>query len=147
MQRVLNTNLLGAFYVSQAVARSTMVPRRHGCIINISSIASLISFPRRLPYAIAKSGLNAMTRVLAAEWAPYNIRINAIAPGYIRTQLVEDAARWGNIDLEAICAVTPAKKLGEISQVADLALFLASERSEFITGQVHVIDGGYTLTK
>jgi NAD(P)-dependent dehydrogenase (short-subunit alcohol dehydrogenase family) len=145
--QVLNTNLLGALYCSQAVARSSMVPGCQGNIINISSVASFLSFPRRLPYSIAKSGINALTRVLAVEWAPYNIRVNGIAPGYISTQLVEDAARSGHIDLETIRSKTPASKLGEVAQVADLALFLASKHSQFITGQIIIIDGGYTLTR
>jgi NAD(P)-dependent dehydrogenase (short-subunit alcohol dehydrogenase family) len=147
LERVMNTNLLGAFYAAQAVARIAMVPQRSGSIINISSVASYLTFPRRLSYGMSKAGINAMTRILAVEWAPHHIRVNAIAPGYIRTQLVEDAARWGHIDLAAVRAKTPADRLGDVSEIASLAAFLASERAAFITGQVVTIDGGFSLTK
>ncbi|HYZ84413.1 MAG TPA: SDR family oxidoreductase [Bryobacteraceae bacterium] len=147
LQQVLNTNLLGAFYASQAVARTAMVAQEGGVIINISSVASFMSFPRRMPYGISKAGLNALTRILATEWAGYKIRINAIAPGYVRTQLVEDAARWGHIDLPAVIGKTPAERLGHPSEIAELAVFLASHRAAFLTGQVVTIDGGFSLTK
>jgi NAD(P)-dependent dehydrogenase (short-subunit alcohol dehydrogenase family) len=147
LHRVLNINLVGAFHASQAAARASMVPRKTGAIINISSVASFLSFPRRLPYGIAKAGINALTRILAVEWAPHNIRVNAIAPGYIRTRLVEDAARWGHIDLPAITAKTPAERLGEVEEIAELAVFLAGDKSGFITGQVITADGGFALTK
>jgi NAD(P)-dependent dehydrogenase (short-subunit alcohol dehydrogenase family) len=147
LQRVLDTNLFGAFYASQAVARAAMIPQNGGAIVNISSVASFMSFPRRLPYGISKAGVNALTRILAAEWAGHHIRINAIAPGYVKTQLVEDAARWGHIDLPALLAKTPSERLGEVAEVAELALFLASDRAAFLTGQVVTIDGGFSLSK
>lgn len=147
LQRVVDTNLLGVFYASQAVARAAMIPQNSGVIINISSVASLLSFPRRLPYGITKAGVNAMTRILAVEWAPHHIRVNAIAPGYVKTQLVEDAARWGHIDLPGLLSKTPSERLGEVSEIAELAVFLASDRAAFMTGQVVTIDGGFSLSK
>jgi NAD(P)-dependent dehydrogenase (short-subunit alcohol dehydrogenase family) len=147
LQRVVDTNLLGVFYASQTVARAAMIPQNSGVIINISSVASFLSFPRRLPYGITKAGVNAMTRILAVEWASHHIRVNAIAPGYVKTQLVEDAARWGHIDLPGLLSKTPSERLGEVSEIAELAVFLASDRAAFMTGQVVTIDGGFSLSK
>ena len=85
--------------------------------------------------------------ILATEWAEHNIRVNAIAPGYVSTELVEYAARSGHINLDVVVAKTPMRRLGRVEEIADLAVYLSSGRSAFITGQVVTIDGGFVLTK
>ena len=113
-----------------------------GCIINITSIQAFAPFPRRVAYASAKAGLAMMTRVLAAEWAP-RVRVNAVAPGFIWTDLVRNIAEEGAIDVGAVNRRTPQQRMGSPDDVAKACLFLASDDASFATGETLVIDGGW----
>jgi len=119
-----------------------MIKRKYGRIVNISSIWSVISRPGRLTYSISKSGLNAFTRSLAVEVAPYNILVNAVAPGYVNTELT----RQNNTerDLQNTREMIPMQRLAEPEEIACLVAFLCSEKNTYLTGQCLVIDGGYT---
>jgi NAD(P)-dependent dehydrogenase (short-subunit alcohol dehydrogenase family) len=115
-----------------------------GAIVNISSINGLIAFPMRLAYSAAKAAVNSMTEVLAVEWATYGIRVNAVAPGMTETEMFQSAIDEGLIDMPAYIAHTPLGRIAQPEEIADTVLYLASERSRFMTGQVLVVDGGWT---
>jgi gluconate 5-dehydrogenase len=140
--QVLNVNLKGIFLVGQAVARQ-MIRQKRGRIINVSSILGTIGMPYQTPYAASKGGINQITKVWAEELAPYNITVNAIGPGYIRTPMTEgwlsDPERYQNI-----VNSTMQKRMGELSDLVGPVVFLASDASAYITGQVLNIDGGWT---
>lgn len=140
--QVLNTNLKGVFLAAQAVGK-VMIQQKKGKVINISSILGTIGMPWQVAYASSKGGINQMTKVLALEWAEHNIQVNAIAPTYIRTPMT---ASWLS-DPERYQKILDSTPLGRVGENADLAgpvVFLASEASNYITGQVLHIDGGWT---
>lgn len=138
--RIVDTNLKGAFFLTQAVARG-MLERRDGSIINICSLTSYIGVPTAVPYGASKSGLLGVTRGLAAEWAPFGVRVNAIAPGYFRTAMTEvfyaDEA-W----TERMLGRIPMGRFGQGADLAGAVLFLASGASQYVTGQCIAVDGG-----
>lgn len=142
-RRGLDVMLTGAFFCSQAAGRA-MIKRRSGKIINIASINGIVAFPERVCYSCAKAGLMQLTKVLGSEWARYNINVNAIAPGYVRTNLVEDLAEKGVLDIGELTARTPLGRLAEPEEIADAVIFLASEASKYMAGQTIVLDGGWT---
>ena len=119
-----------------------MIQHKYGRIVNISSIWSFVSKPRRLTYTVSKSGLNGFTRSLAVELAPYNILVNGIAPGYVNTELTQK--NNSEVDLEIISNAIPLQRLAEPGEIAQYVSFLCSERNTYMTGQVLVIDGGYS---
>jgi NAD(P)-dependent dehydrogenase (short-subunit alcohol dehydrogenase family) len=134
----------GVFLCSQVVGRH-MLERRHGVIVNISSINAWEAFPMRLAYCAAKAAVVAMTEVLAIEWADRGIRVNAVAPGVTRTALVQKGIDDGVIDVPAYTARTPLHRLGEPDEIARAVLFLASdEDASFITGTTLRADGGWS---
>ena len=135
--RILDTNLKGAFFVAQAAARAM----NKGAILNICSLTSERGIPTAVPYGSSKTGLLGMTRALAVEWAPRGIRVNAVEPGYFRTALTEvfyqnDA--WQQSMLSNI----PLKRFGELSDLVGAAVFLSSDAASYITGACLAIDGG-----
>ncbi len=142
-QRVLDTNLTSAFLVGREAARH-MIPRGAGKIINICSVQTDLARPTIAPYTAAKGGLRNLTRAMTAEWAASGLQINAIAPGYIHTEmtqnLVDDAAfnDW-------IVGRTPAHRWGTPADLAGPAVWLAGDGSDFVNGQVVFIDGGMTV--
>jgi len=138
---VLALNLDGVFYCAQRAAR-VMLPQGGGCILSIASIASFNAFPRRAAYNTSKAGVAMLTRVLATEWAPA-VRVNAIAPGYVRTDLIEELRQSGQLDYEAVTRRTPMGRLGETHEIAAAAVFVASPDASFMTGETLVIDGGW----
>lgn len=140
---VLQTNLTGTFLCSRIIGRR-MLEARRGSIINLASILSLIAFPERAAYAASKGGVQQMTRVLAVEWAERQVRVNALAPGVIRTEMSAELARLGKVDLSRIPSRTPLQRIGEVEDVVGPAIFLASDESAFITGHTLVVDGGWT---
>jgi NAD(P)-dependent dehydrogenase (short-subunit alcohol dehydrogenase family) len=142
---VLDTNLTGAFLFSQAAARC-MIARKHGRIINIASIAGLKGvLPTGIHYAgyvAAKGGLIALTRELAAKWAQYGIRVNAIAPGFFPSEMTEKLiAEKGEAEM---AASVPMKRIGRSGELKGVAVFLAADASNYITGQTIAVDGGRT---
>jgi len=139
---VMNLNLKGLFFLSQAVAR-IMRDLGGGTIINISSRAGIS--PNLLPvYSISKAGVISATKVMAREWAPYNIRVNAVAPGLIRTNFSE--ALITNPDtLKTMMGTTPMARIGEPEEIIGAILYLASDASSYVTGQIIGVDGGATI--
>ncbi|GHE22211.1 SDR family NAD(P)-dependent oxidoreductase [Halomonas urumqiensis] len=142
-ERVLRVNLNGTFLVTQAVV-GEMLARGEGAIVNLSSIAALGGIPTRNAYSAAKAGILGMTRSMACEWARRGVRVNAIAPGYVRTALIEELERRGTIDTAALEARTPMGRLADPTEIAEAIAFLASPRASFITGSVLVADGGWS---
>ncbi|HZK55279.1 MAG TPA: glucose 1-dehydrogenase [Desulfosporosinus sp.] len=141
---VINTNLNGVFLMSQQVGKQ-MIKQKKGSIINISSMsANIVNWPQpQSSYNASKAAVSHLTKSLAMEWATHNIRVNAIAPGYISTELTEHALTtdWGKIWVD----LTPQKRVGSPEELGGLAVYLASEASSYVTGSVIVIDGGYSI--
>ena len=142
-QRVLDTNLTSAFLVGREAARH-MIPRGAGKIINICSVQTDLARPTIAPYTAAKGGLRNLTRAMTAEWAASGLQINAIAPGYIHTEMTQNL-----IDDESfnswIVGRTPAHRWGTPADLAGPAVWLASDGSDYVNGQVVFIDGGMTV--
>jgi NAD(P)-dependent dehydrogenase (short-subunit alcohol dehydrogenase family) len=141
-RRLIDVNLTGTFLVSHAVAPA-MIERRSGVILNLNSIAGLRGLPVRSAYSASKAGVGMLTQVLACEWAPFGVRVNAIAPGYIRTPLTDALIRDGKIDETSVRRRTPMGQFGRPEHIADAMAFLASDDAAFITGVTLPVDGGY----
>jgi 3-oxoacyl-[acyl-carrier protein] reductase len=135
---VIATNLRGPFLFTRAVTRP-MMQARYGRIINISSVSGLTGNPGQANYAASKAGLIALTRTVAKELAGRKITVNAVAPGFIETEMTE---ALGPVVLEEVKKRVPAKRLGQAREIAYGVLFLASEAASYITGQTLTIDGG-----
>lgn len=142
-RRGLDVMLTGPFLCCQAVGRE-MIKRRSGKIINIASVNGICAFPERISYSCAKAGIMQLTRVLGCEWARYNINVNAVAPGYVKTSLVEDLADRGVLDVGELSSRTPMGRLADPGEIADAVVFLASEESKYMEGQTIVVDGGWS---
>ena len=142
-EQTLSLNLSSAYWLGQAVGR-LMVAAGYGRMVFVSSVSGLLAHPHHAPYAAAKGGMNQMLRVMAREWARYGVTVNAVAPGYIETDLTR-----GYLDKddnrESLESLVPAERLGRPEEVADAATFLASDRARFITGQILYVDGGRVL--
>jgi gluconate 5-dehydrogenase len=140
--KVINTNLTGAFIVSNAVVRA-MIPRQKGKIINICSLQSELGRPSIAPYATAKGGLKMLTKAMATEWARHNIQVNAIGPGYFKTNMTK--ALYENPEFDAwLCNRTPAHRWGNPEELIGTLIYLASQASSFLNGQIIYVDGGIT---
>ena len=139
---IMNLNLKGLFFLSQAVAR-VMKEKGGGKIINVASIAGIS--PDLLPvYSISKAGVIMATKVMAQQWAPYHIRANAVAPGLTKTRFSE--ALWNNPDILNIAmSRTPMARVAEPEEMVGAIIYLASEASSYVTGQVIAVDGGTTI--
>lgn len=133
----------GVFYCMRAAGR-IMLPRGSGSVVNISSIRGFSPNPGRISYCAAKAAVIMMTRVAAGEWAPHGVRVNAIAPGVMRTSMWDADVARGVLDEPYYLETIPARRLGDPSEVGRLAVFLASDEAAYITGAVHAIDGALT---
>jgi len=141
---MMNTNLRGLFLCCQLVGRQ-MIKQKKGKIINISSDASQRAMPERSIYAVSKAGVSHLTRCLATEWAKYNINVNAIGPGPTITPLNETYYKENPDKLKQTIQSIPLGRMGDTSDYMGAAVFLASEASNFMTGQTMLIEGGSTI--
>jgi NAD(P)-dependent dehydrogenase (short-subunit alcohol dehydrogenase family) len=143
-QGIIQTNQTAVFALTREILRS-MVVRRSGSVIMISSMASRYGIPKVIGYTASKSAVEGMTRALAVECAPFGIRVNCIAPGFIKTRMSSEALESDPERKHRVLARTPMGRLGEPADVAHAALFLASEQSKFVTGVVLPVDGGNSI--
>ena len=138
---VLRVNLKGAFLVGQAVARE-MAKAGNGAIVNMSSVNGTLAIPTISSYNVSKGGINQLTRVMALALADRGIRVNAVAPGTIATELAAKAVLTSEEAKARIMSRTPMKRLGEPGEIADAVAYLASDAASYITGEIVVVDGG-----
>jgi gluconate 5-dehydrogenase len=143
-ERIMATNLTGAFKVGRAVARR-MIPRQRGKIVNICSVNSELARYGITPYVTSKGGLKNLTRGMAIDWARHNIQVNGLAPGYFSTELTAPLQADPEFDAWLKRRV-PAGKWGDVRELHGAAIFLASDASNFMTGQLLYIDGGLTAS-
>jgi NAD(P)-dependent dehydrogenase (short-subunit alcohol dehydrogenase family) len=140
--RLLGIHLRGTFVACREAGR-VMLAQGGGAIVNLGSIAGLAGIPARNAYGAAKAGIVAMTRSLACEWARDGIRVNAVAPGYVATELVETLKRNGQMNVRSIEKRTPMGRLARPEEIAGAIGFLASDAASYITGTVLSVDGGW----
>ncbi|TIN19800.1 MAG: SDR family oxidoreductase [Mesorhizobium sp.] len=143
-ERLFKTNVSGAFHAGKAVARN-MIPRGKGKIINIGSVQSELARPNIAPYTATKGAIRNLTRGMCADWARYGLQINAIAPGYFRTEM--NQALVDNPEFSAwLEKRTPAGRWGNVDELIGAAVFLASDASSFVNGHTLYVDGGMTAS-
>ena len=138
---VLRVNLKGAFLVGQAVARA-MAAAGRGAIVNMSSVNSVLAIPDIASYNVSKGGINQLTRAMALALADKGVRVNAVGPGTIATELAAKAVLTSDEARNKIMMRTPIKRLGEPGEVADVVAFLASDAASYMTGEIVMVDGG-----
>jgi NAD(P)-dependent dehydrogenase (short-subunit alcohol dehydrogenase family) len=138
---VLGVNLKGAFLVGQAAARE-MARHGGGCIVNMSSVNGVLAIPSIASYNASKGGINQLTRAMALALADRGVRVNAVAPGTIATELARNAVLGSDEARERIMSRTPLRRLGEPAEVAAVCAFLASDAASYMTGEIVVVDGG-----
>ena len=142
-QRMIDVHLGGTFRCSRSAY--PLLARQGGAIVNVSSIAAILGAGRRASYSAAKGGIAALTRDLAMEWAPDGIRVNAVAPGVIETEILTENIERGLLDPSTFDSRIPLGRLGRPHEIAEAVYFLA-ETATYITGQVIVVDGGFTVS-
>lgn len=140
--RVLRVNLKGMFLCGQAVAREMVKQKTRGSIVNMSSVNAVLAIPNQVPYVVSKGGVNQLTKVMAMSLAAHGIRVNGIGPGTIATELAKKAVLGSEESRRKVMSRTPLGRLGEPDEVANVAVFLASEEAGYLTGQTIYPDGG-----
>jgi NAD(P)-dependent dehydrogenase (short-subunit alcohol dehydrogenase family) len=140
---VLDVNLKGYFLFAQAAGR-VMIDQRRGSIVNNSSICGDVAIKNILAYNVSKGGVNMLTRTLAVEWAPYNIRVNAIAPAYMEAFMPGAKSEHDETKEQSIRELTPLGRRGKPEELVGPVVFLASDASSYVTGEVLMVDGGWT---
>jgi NAD(P)-dependent dehydrogenase (short-subunit alcohol dehydrogenase family) len=140
--KVLRLNLKAGFVLGQAAARAMIDAGRGGAIVNMSSINALLAIPNSVAYAVSKGGLKQLTAVMSVALAPHRIRVNAVGPGTILTDMVKQSVMASDTQRQAILARTPLGRCGEPSEVASVVSFLASDEASYVTGQTIYADGG-----
>jgi len=140
-RRVIDLDLNGVFYACQAAAEHLTAD---SSVVMISSIAAFRGMRERAAYCVAKAGVVALVRVLSAEWAERGVRVNAVAPGWVHTPFLDDAAAKGYVDLATLAERPPIKRLATVEDVVGAIRFLASPEASFVTGQTLAVDGGWT---
>jgi len=141
---IMDTNVKGLFFCCQAVGRQSMIPRKQGVIVNISSQAGKVALPLRAAYCSSKGAVDQLTRVLAFEWAKYGVRVNAVAPTFVETPFTKEMLidqEFKNFVMNKI----PLKRLATPLEVANAVCFLATNQSSMITGAIIPVDGGWTI--
>ncbi len=146
---ILDINVLGSFRLTQAVVRRMVAsprthPRSYG-VVHMSSVNAVIGTPTHVAYATSKGAIAQMTRVMAVELAPHGIRVNAVGPGTVHTQMLDDLLRYKPDALASIIARTPLGRLGDTTEIAAVVGFLLSDHASYITGQTIYVDGGRTV--
>ncbi|MFZ2227536.1 MAG: glucose 1-dehydrogenase [Candidatus Nanopelagicaceae bacterium] len=142
--KILNVNLSGVFFLSQSMGKHWIRDGIKGSIVNVSSQAGSVAIEERASYGASKAGLSHLTKVLALEWAPYGIRVNAVAPTFIRTELTKSTLSepgWA----EELLSRVPLGRFGTPEDVAGAVVYLFSEEASLVTGHVLTVDGGYTI--
>lgn len=142
-QKVMDIHLKGTYLCSKEIA-AAMIKNNFGRIVNIASIVGINAIATRTAYGPAKAAIMNLTKALAIEWAKHNINVNAVAPGYTRTEMVEDYIQRNIVDENQIKKRVPMGRLGTVNEVADVVLFLCSKSASYITGTTIVVDGGWT---
>jgi NAD(P)-dependent dehydrogenase (short-subunit alcohol dehydrogenase family) len=143
-QSVIDVNVTGTFFMCQQMGRHLIAQQRSGCIVNMSSTHGLVGFAQRSAYGVSKAGVSQMTRMLAIEWAPHKIRVNAIAPGTVATP---SRVAYFGADAKGfseMIARVPLARLCEMDEVAAMVAYLVSPAAAYITGQTLALDGGLT---
>ncbi len=140
--RVINLNLKGLFFCCQAVGK-VMIRQKKGKIINISSTMGSVGLERRAAYSSSKAGVNLLTKVLAIEWAPYHINVNAIAPTFVETPLTKPMFEEKGFR-DSVLGKIPIGRIAQPKDVTGAVIYLASEASDMVTGHVLLVDGGWT---
>lgn len=143
-QKVIITNLSAVFTISREVVKY-MLERKSGCIINISSMAAQYGLPKVIAYSASKTAIDGMTRAMAVELSPKGIRVNAIAPGFIYSDMTAKALDSDPERKAKVFSRTPMGIMGQASDIGDAALFLASDAAKYITGVVLPVDGGNSI--
>lgn len=142
-ERIVDINLLGVFHGSQAAARRMVASGTNGAIVQLGSVAGRNGFPHRVGYCGTKAAVHHMTSVMAIDLAPHGIRVNAVAPGYIRTDMVQDLIDAGTLDEKRLAARIPTEELGTPDHIASAVAWLASDESAYVTGETITVDGGW----
>lgn len=140
--RIIAVNLKGTFLCCQAVGK-VMIEQRRGRIVNVLSIGAHVALPRLAVYCASKGGSEMLTKVLAVEWAPHNIQVNAIAPGYVSTDFTA-GLRGNQAIFERLMARSPVDRMAEPEEVVGAAVFLASDAASYVSGTTLVVDAGWT---
>ncbi len=140
----MDVNVKSVFLCAQAAAKQMKEAGRGGGIINIGSILGQNAAPQTLGYCTSKAAVDHLTRVLAIELAKYRIRVNCIAPGYVKTDLIETLVQEGKVTYEAMEKRTPLRRLGTGAEIGKAVVYVASDDAAFMTGHVMVLDGGWT---
>jgi NAD(P)-dependent dehydrogenase (short-subunit alcohol dehydrogenase family) len=140
--RVLRVNLKSMFLCGQAVAKTMVAGGVRGAIVNMSSVNAVLAIPNQVPYVVSKGGVNQLTKVMALSLAPHGIRVNAIGPGTIATEMARQAVLGDEASRRRILSRTPMRRLGEPAEIAAVAAFLASDDASYLTGQTIYPDGG-----
>ncbi|WP_213996821.1 SDR family NAD(P)-dependent oxidoreductase [Tepidanaerobacter syntrophicus] len=142
--QIINTNLTGVFICSNEVGKIMIDKNVSGTIINIASVGGKVGLLRQAAYCAAKGGVIQLTKVLALDWVKYGIRVNAIAPGYVKTDLTAGVMNSEKIYNDLI-SKTPMSRFGEPEEITGTAIYLASDEASYVTGEVITVDGGYTV--
>lgn len=142
-RQIVDVNLVGVFHGSQAAARRMIASETRGSIVSLGSIAGINGFPQRVGYCGTKAAVHHMTKVMAVDLARHGIRANAVAPGYIRTDMVQNLIDAGTLDERRLAARIPSDQLGTPDHIADCVAWLASSEAAYITGETITVDGGW----
>jgi NAD(P)-dependent dehydrogenase (short-subunit alcohol dehydrogenase family) len=141
--RIIAVNLRGVFAVGQAVARRMVASHTNGGIVNIGSIAGINGFPKRGAYGPSKAAVHHLTKTMALDLAEHRIRVNCVAPGYVRTDLIDELIAKGSVDEALVRRRIPLGELADVTDVANAVWWLLSSESRYVTGETILVDGGW----